>query len=108
MSDGREGWEFELFECYRRLLSSPSSDNSIPVTHEIQLSKPELRTQLFFKHRDVITSVPERKPILVLSPRSGFYARQDLIEGNTIKQPPIGDNGVDFPSVADVCKRVAA
>lgn len=56
----------------------------------------------------MITSVLERKPILLLPLRSGLYARQDLVEGNTIKQPPIGDNGVDFLSVSDVFERVGA
>ena len=105
---GSEGWPFELLECYRRSLSSSRSDNCIPVTHEIQLSKPELPNQLFFKHPDVVTSVPEREPVLLLPLRSGLYARQDLVEGNTIKQPPIGDDGVDFLSVPDVFERVGA
>ena len=43
-----------------------------------------------------------RKPILLLPPRSGLYPREDLVEGNTIKQSAIGDNGVDFLSVPDV------
>jgi hypothetical protein len=44
----------------------------------------------------------KRKPILVLPLRSGLYTREDLVEGNTIKQPAIGDNGVDFLGVPDV------
>lgn len=57
---GSEGWPFELFDCYRRLLSRPSSDSSSPVTREGQLSRPEWRNQLFFKRSDMIRSAPVR------------------------------------------------
>ena len=49
-----------------------------------------------------------REATQLLGLRCSLYFDQDLIECRAIQEPPMGDNGADFPGIVDVFERVCA